>query len=116
VLAEKTRIRSGRSEPFGWDATGLSKNWEIYAEAGEDAGCKYPCGSARSTSRPATRTGMTGWSWPGRWTKSCTTTVSNLPNVAVDSHAVEFRLGPPVKGNQKLPFKLKTPGDLATAS
>ena len=38
--------------------------------------------------------------------------VSNLQNVAVHTYAVDFKLGPPAKDSQKLPFKLLTLVDL----
>jgi hypothetical protein len=38
--------------------------------------------------------------------------VSNLSNVAVHTYSVEFKLGPPVKSDQKLPFKLLTLAEL----
>jgi len=41
--------------------------------------------------------------------------VSNVPNVAVHTYQVDFRLGPPTKGGQQLPFKLLTLSDLETS-
>jgi hypothetical protein len=138
-----------------WDATELGKSWEIYGEAGEDAGYKYPCGSIGQIDILARH--KNGHDWlvvELKRDQSGDTTVgqllrymgfirhslaketdkvfglivarsldeklhyavSNLPNVAVHSYAVEFRLGPSVKGDQKLPFKLLTLSDLAAAS
>jgi hypothetical protein len=42
--------------------------------------------------------------------------VSNLTNIAVHTYAVDFQLGPPVKSDQELPFKLLALGDLATTN
>jgi hypothetical protein len=138
-----------------WAATELGKDWEIYVEAGEDTGFKYPCGPIGQIDILARHKNGRDWlivelkrDQSGDTTvgqllrymgfvrhslaketdrvfglivaRSLDTklhyAVSNLTNIAVHTYAVDFQLGPPVKSDQKLPFKLLTLGDLATTN
>jgi hypothetical protein len=136
-----------------WDATELGKGWEIYDEAGEDAGYKYPCGPIGQIDILARHKNGHDWlvvelkrDQAGDTTvgqllrymgyvkynlanetdkvfsliiaraldEKLLYAVSNQPNVAVHTYAVDFKLGPPLQASQKLPFKLQKLEDLPT--